>query len=243
MCFFLVAALLPERAGAHATYSPMKVNRYVKISLTGGGAIRVVWSVMYGDAPAIAIRRAADRDGDGALDDGEIQALARGIAASVDSGLQVEVDGERRAATWEPPFISIGGGGTDAGASGDRRVGPLAFSIDLAGRFAAPGPGPHVVKLDDTTPLEQLGETEIRIEEGPGTQVQQGWRGREDNGRVLRFVFEGSKRSLLEDRSIGFRFVEVKPPRRFGAAPIALAGVLVAAIAAAVLVRRRARRA
>lgn len=239
MCFFLVATLVPVVAAAHASYSPMRTNRYVKISLVGGGAIRVAWSVMYGDGPAAAVRRAADVDRSGVLDDREIERLSRDVAAAVAEGLQIEVDGEPRRPSWEAPIASIGSAGSNGG--GDARVGPLAFSIDLAGRLDVSGPGPHVVKLDDTTSLDQLGETELRVEEGPGTQVLQGWRARDDGGRVLRFVFDGPKYSLLEDRSIGFRFVEKRPPRRARALPIALAGALVAVIVAAVLLRRRAR--
>src|SRR5204863_6499402 len=115
------------------------------------------------------------------------------------------VDGARREVVWEEPIVGLS----------DTRVGPLPFSIDLVGRLAVPGPGPHLVRLDDATPIDDLGETEIRIEEGPGTRVLAGWQGREDTGRGLRHVWNGPKFSSLGARSVGCGVVGdgMGPPR------------------------------
>lgn len=229
----------PRLASAHASYSPTLSNRYVKLSLGGKGAIRIAYGIMVGEAPATAARTRADRNASGTLDDKEVLAYATGAAEAVQRGLSIDVDGERRTPIWDAPVPSFG----------DLRVGPIPFSIDLAGTVRVSGAGPHVVKLDDETALDELGETEVRIEEGPASRVLAAWRGREDGGRQLRFLWNGPKFSVLEDRSIGFRFVDDElagSSRRWWRRPaplaLALAGALGGAIVAAAMLVRSARR-
>src|SRR5438045_688017 len=88
---------------AHPTFAPTGNNRYLKLSLIGGGAIRVAYTVMYGEAPAAAARRAADVNGDGVVDEGEQRQAALALGRAVDAGLAVEVDGTRRRLAWEAP--------------------------------------------------------------------------------------------------------------------------------------------
>src|SRR5437879_2860079 len=71
--WFFLASLAggAPRAHAHASFSPSLNNRYLKISLTGNGAIRLAYAVLYGEAPSVPVRRQADADGSGALDERE----------------------------------------------------------------------------------------------------------------------------------------------------------------------------
>lgn len=242
MCIFLAAPLAlligfavgdPSSALAHPEYSPSLSNRYLKVSLVGRGELRVAWTLMVGQAPATAARRQIDADGNGAIDDAELQRWTERLADAVRHGLVLDVDGQRAAPTWDPPLPGMP----------DRHMGPIPFSVDLIGHLRAQGPGEHTVRLDDQTPPaalgDALGESDVLIEEGPGARVLAAWRGRPDEGRELHYVWHGPKYSVLEDRSIGFRFVDDTPPKRRRALPIALAGALVAAACAALLVRRR----
>ena len=218
-------------AHAHPQYSPTRSNRYLKLSLSGGGTVRVSWSLLVGETPAVPVRRAADANGDQRVDERELAGYAARLARSVTESLLIEVDGARREVAWEEPVVGLS----------DGRVGPLPFSVDLVGQLPVPGRGPHLVRLDDATPIEDLGETEIRIDEGPGTRVLAAWQGREDAGHVLRHVWNGPRFSSLEDRSVGFRFVDDRLRPRWRA-PLGLAGALLGAVVA-VLLATRARRA
>ncbi|HEX2571351.1 MAG TPA: hypothetical protein VH877_17465 [Polyangia bacterium] len=213
---------LTATAAAHPQFSPTGQNRYLKVTLVGKGEIRLAYTLMVGEVPALRARKGADANGNGRVDPSEQQAAANALREAVNRGLTVEVDGTRRPIRWEPPT---------PGFSTDTQVGPIPFSIDLVGRVAAGG-GEHRIHLDDTTPIEELGETEIRLEEGPGVDLIAAWQGREDNGRQVRFLFQGPKFSLLEDRSVGFRFIDHTVRLRPRSLPVALMGAVISAISA-----------
>ncbi|MSP60513.1 MAG: hypothetical protein EXR72_09270 [Myxococcales bacterium] len=205
----------------------------MKVSLVGGGAVRVAYTVMIGELPAAAARKIADMNGDGAVDDGEAGAWANALAQSVQSGLALDVDGKRLQARWEAPVI----GGLE-----NRQVAPIPFSVDLIARLETGG-GTHTVRLDDTTAIPAVGDTEVRIEEGPGAKLLAAWHAREDGKIQTRFAWTGPRRSVVEDRSIGFRFRDESAPRsrRSPVLPIGLFGVGVGAAVALYLVRRARR--
>jgi hypothetical protein len=223
---------LAATAAGHPQFSPTGQNRYLKVTLVGKGEIRLAYTLMVGEVPALRARKGADANGNSQVEPGEQETVANALREAVSRGLSVEVDGTRRSIRWEPPT---------PGFSANTQVGPIPFSIDLVGRVATGG-GEHRIRLDDATPIEDLGETEIRLEEGPGTELAAAWHGREDNGRQVRFLFQGPKFSLLEDRSVGFRFIDRTVKRRHRPMPIALVGTAVAAISAITLIvwfRRR----
>jgi hypothetical protein len=127
-------------------------------------------------------------------------------------------------------------------------VAPSPFSVDLIANVALPGAPPHTVGFDDQTPEPQLGETEIRVEESPATQLLASHRGPTGDERQTRFLFRGPKFSALEDRSITFRFgAGAHPPIATALAPssrgrlwwLAVGLVVLIGIAAWVARRRR----
>ena len=224
--------LVTSPALAHPEFAPTQSNRFLKLTLTGGGSARLTYTVMVGELPATEARREGDADGDGRLDEGEQRALTLAWQRRVERGLRLELDGEPVRASWDSPV---------AGGFVDPRLGPIPFSIDLAARLPI-GPGEHTLRLDDTTTIERLGETEVRIEEGPKVRLLGAWQAREDGKVQTRFLFRGPKRSVIEDRSIGLRLVdESAPRRRRGALPWALIGLLLATVVAGGMVWRRRR--
>jgi hypothetical protein len=231
----VVAALGCGRlASAHPEFTPTRSNRYTKVTLVGGGAIRIAYTVMVGELPADAARRAADRNGDGQVSDDEARAWAAALQAAVGKGLRIEVDGTAMAPIWDPPLV---------GGFEDRRVGPLPFSIDLIGHLA-PGRGRHTVRLDDTTPLDEIGDSEVRLEEAPGVKLVAAWHAREDGRIQTRFAWSGPRFSAIEDRSIGFRYEDGgagKSGSRRRLLPFGLVGGLVGVAVAAWLVTRARR--
>ena len=55
-------------AQAHPEFNQTRTNRYVKLSLVGGGSVRVAYTVLIGELPAAAQRKAADVNADGTID-------------------------------------------------------------------------------------------------------------------------------------------------------------------------------
>jgi hypothetical protein len=229
----IFALLVGTAANAHQTFVPTGSNRYLKLTLLGGGALRIAYTVMVGQMPALAARRAADLSHDGVIDADEQAAVGRALRDEVTRGLTIEIDGVRRVPAWETPVTDF---------TSDTHVGALPFSVDLVGRLE-PGGGAHLVRIDDDTPIEQLNESELRVEEGPGTQLVAGWQGAEDAGRQMRWLFQGPKRSAIEDRSIGLRYVDGARRARSRPLPLALGGALLgAALASYVMWRRKLRK-
>ncbi len=248
MAVVALALVLASSASAHPEFAPTRTNRYVKVSLVGGGALRIAYTVLIGEVPAAAQRRLADANGDGAVSADEARAWADRLAAEVRKGLSLDVDGAPATVTWDPPVV----GGFENPA-----VGPIPFSVDLIGHARAgrvegqarqsgllQGPPAHAVRYDDATPLPEVGDTEVRLEEGPGTKLTAAYRARDDGKLQTRFAFTGPKFSVIEDRSIGFRFTDggTSPVRRRTPLPIALGGALVGAAVSVWLVARRRKR-
>jgi len=191
-------------AAAHPQFFAEGQSRYLKLTLVGDGTVRLAYTVMVGASPGRRARQAADANGNGNLELDEQQAMATGLQGEVDRALELKLDGTRRHMRWETPTTGFVGGGA---------VAPLAFSVDMVGRLLV-GHGEHRLYLDDQTVFDGLAETEILLEEGPSAKLLAAWRGVEDGKKQVRFLFVGPKRSTLEDRSIGLRFIDKHRPRR-----------------------------
>jgi hypothetical protein len=201
------ALLLSGRADGHPQFALATINRYAKLILGGplqsGGSssARIFYTVMVGDAPANALRRRADRDGNGQLDPTEQQQLAAELQTAVKSALSLTLDGQPLVPTWEPPLLALG----------EPRTGPLAFSCELTARFTLPlaDGRPHELHYNDPLDLSPVGEVELRLEEGPGTRIAAAWQGATPTPPgPLRtsFLTTGPPLSSLSDRSIHLRF-------------------------------------
>lgn len=216
----LLVLLWVSNASAHPEYSPTTVNRYLKLNLVSPTRLRLAYTLMFGPAPAAAARKLADSNGDGRLDDRETTALGGRLQKEVTANLDLRVDGERIKVAFESATVGLP----------MREVSPEPFSIDLVAFVPLFGRGPHVVRIDDTTPLPQLGETEIWIEEGPTTRLLAAHRGDSGSDRETRFVFSGPKWSLLEDRSVTLKFGEIGPPPEPQRQTWMVGGLLLAAL-------------
>ena len=193
VCTLLVAV---AGADAHPEFAPSTVNRYVKIDLVGPDELRLAYTTMVGPAPAAAWRRAADANANGLLDGDETRSIGARVEQAVSAGLTLTVDGARVVPAFEAPNVGLAG----------NEVAPSPFSVDLVARVPLVHAARHVVRFDDATPETQLGETEIRVEESPSTQLIASHRGPEGAEKENRFLFRGPKFSALEDRSITIVF-------------------------------------
>ena len=174
----------------------MQVNRYLKFEVDDRGLV-LVYTWLYGAAPAYPLRKMYDKNGDGVLDVAEQSQIATTeLLARTLKNLNAELDGSAITPTAEKPAIGLSG--TDVGAE------PL--SVDLTLHFAA-SRGAHHLFVDDKSDVPGQGEIEVRVEdplEGAPLFVA---RGRDAAAKEKKFVFTGERRSALEDRSFTVAFV------------------------------------
>lgn len=150
-----LAAAAP--ASAHVEPSVDRNNRYLKVSPMGD-RVRLAYTVLFGEKPGAAMRRRLDRDRDGQVSAAEADVLGRELAASLAPTLTIAVDGAPVVWSWARVDVGLG---TPAVAAG-------SLSVDLIAWICTPAGGAHRLALRDDHVLPEAGDSELRIEEGPG---------------------------------------------------------------------------
>jgi MYXO-CTERM domain-containing protein len=184
-------------AEAHPEWSPIRVNRYAKIVLAEPGHVRLIYTLLYGDGPALPLRKSADANADGRIDEREKALLGARAEGWVDAGLHLTLDGHA---------VPLKASTIDVGLAGDA-VSPQPLSIDLVYALDAPA-GPHVLVLDDRVEMPSEGDTEVSLDEPAPTRLLAAYQGRaRSEKRVTRvFTFRGPRFSVLEDRNVTIEF-------------------------------------
>ncbi len=152
---FAALFLAPSAVRAHAQYKPFSLNRYLEINCTGEG-LELSYSVTVGDIPALELRKRADDDSNGVLDEKEREKLSSWMVGLVKKGLQLTLDDRTLAPRWsiDPQW-------------GDERVSvysPMRFV--LRGRVAC-GLGSHLLLVHDRSRMPALEQTELLAKAGP----------------------------------------------------------------------------
>ena len=232
----LVALLAPAAATAHPVTSRTENNRYVKLTLAEG-SLRVAYSVLYGELPSFYARRGMDRDGDGRVSPDEARAHADEIATRFAPASVLTVDGQRIPLRLPDRTATLA----------DPRVGPIPFSVDLWEVVPLPRRRHHEIAFEAGGELPRLGETEVKFEQAPGTQLVSWCRSRPPcttRAEEPRFVWMGQRSSSMEDRTVSATYDVLAASSRRGTVTAVVGGglLLVAAAAALVLVVRRRKR-
>ncbi len=145
--------------GAHAQPAMDENNRYLKLTPMGD-RVRLAYTIFLGERPGAALRGHLDRDRDGQIDDREAAAYGAEIAALVRPAVTVTLDGRPAAIAWTTIDVGLGTPSVTAGA----------FSVDLVGWLCTRGSA-HQLTLHDTVRLDRPGESELRLEDGPGIHL------------------------------------------------------------------------
>jgi hypothetical protein len=150
-------------ASAHVAPSVDDNNRYLKLTALGD-RIRLAYVVFYGEVPGARLRPALDTDGDGAIGEAEADAFGGKLGAEIAAALDVTVDGAPRPIAWS--LVSVG--------LGSPRVQGGSFSVDLVANLCLPAAagGRHELRLRDRFRLPKPGETEVKIDDSPGIQLE-----------------------------------------------------------------------
>ena len=175
-------------ARAHIAPSVDDNNRYLKVT-PGADRVRLAYTVFFGEKPGALTRKTIDANRDGAISDDEAQAFAVRIAGEVGPSLEVTVDGAPRPVSWSTVAVGMGSPSVSAGA----------FSIDLVAWLCLPSArGKHTVLLRDRFRIPRPGETEVKVEDGPGITIDRARIG-PANDPSHDFKFVGPGGPLSED--------------------------------------------
>jgi hypothetical protein len=148
-------------AAAHVQPSVDANNRYYKITPMGD-RVRVAYTVLFGEKPGAVMRRRLDRDRDGAISTAEADVVGRELAAALAGSVTMAVDGAPVAWTWARVDVGLG---TPVVAGGSFAIDLIAF-VCVAG-----GDGEHRFALRDEHALDAPGDSEVKLEDGPGVTL------------------------------------------------------------------------
>jgi hypothetical protein len=153
------ALALATNARAHVQPSLDENNRYLKLTPMGD-RVRVAYTIFLGEQPGSALRRRLDHDHDGQVSDAEAAAYGREIAARVYPAVTVTLDDRPAKIAWTTLDVGMGTSSVTGGS----------FSVDMIGWICASGDAHHLL-LRDTVEIEQPGDTELKLEDGPGVHI------------------------------------------------------------------------
>jgi hypothetical protein len=204
----VLVALAAEPALAHVGPSPQTNNRYLTL-VPEPGAVRLVYTLIFGDSPGAAARRRMDRDGDGRLSADEQRAFADAIADVIAAGLEIELDGERVDLAWSRVDLGISTTEVEAGA----------FSVDLSAVLCAESAGEHVLRLIDGFRVPPVGEGALSVEPSREVEILRSAMGARE-GRRLAFKWMGRGPIADDGYALVFRAQDgAKPPRECEESP------------------------
>lgn len=245
-CLLVLAVTLAGTAEAHVAPSVDDNNRYIKLT-PAADRVRVAYTVFFGEVPGAQTRPSIDANHDGQISEAEAQAFGVKLATEVGASLELTVDGATQPVAWSTVAVGMGTPQVAAGS----------FSVDMIAWACLPTVrGKHAVLLRDRFRVPRPGETEVKVEDGPGIAITHTHVGSAaDPGHDYRFAGPGGP--LTDDGlDLAFTASETAPltgdgtctsgPSGKGSASRPLVMTIVIALLAIIggavlLVRRRAR--
>jgi hypothetical protein len=221
----LAALLLAAPAAAHFAPSPDVNNRAIKITVLPDG-VRVAYTVFFGERPGAGERRRMDADRNGSVDRDEAAAFGERLRREIAERVTIVVDG-KPGREWSVSDVGLGSPAVAGGA----------FSVDMLLRAPLGEAEPHSLRFEDRLALPAPGDAHVRVEESPGVRLVEG---PDTPGLQTAFDFAAGEKPTV--RIAITVDPTLRPPRRswlpIGAAM--LGGI--AAVTAALALRRRRRR-
>lgn len=196
---------LARTAAAHVGPDPNLNNRYLKLDVSQD-SVRFVYTLYFGDAPALEARAQMDSSRDGVLDDAEQAAFARRAQAEVMPKLRLEIDGVVVPVDKAEASVGLGQAVTRAGS----------FSVDLVLRAPLRRMRSHSLYVDHSFEPDLPGETELYVQAEPGLRVVASHVGRHGQGVTSQFLWRGSAELSGEDRSVTVAWLDDAAPEAAG---------------------------
>lgn len=157
----VLAVTLCGTAAAHVAPSVDDNNRYVKLT-PAADRVRLAYTVFFGEVPGAQTRPSIDGNHDGQISEAEAQAYGVKLAAEVAASLELTIDGATQPVTWSTVAVGMGSPQVAAGS----------FSVDMIAWPCLPSVrGKHALLLRDRFRVPRPGETEVKVENGPGIAI------------------------------------------------------------------------
>ncbi len=157
----LGVTLAAGTANAHVAPSVDDNNRYIKLT-PAADRVRVAYTVFFGEVPGAQTRPSIDANHDGQISEDEGQAFGVKLAGEVGASLELTIDGTTQPVAWSTVAVGMGSPQVAAGA----------FSIDMIAWACLPSVrGNHTLLLRDRFRIPRPGETEVKVEDGPGITI------------------------------------------------------------------------
>jgi hypothetical protein len=184
----LAVTLAATTAAAHVAPSVDDNNRYIKLT-PAADRVRVAYTVFFGEVPGAQTRPSIDTNHDGQISEQEGQAFGVKLAGEVGASLELTIDGTTQPVSWSTVAVGMGAPQVAAGS----------FSIDMIAWACLPSVrGKHTLLLRDRFRVPRPGETEVKVEDGPGIAIQHTRVGAAaDPGHDYRFAGPGGP--LMDD--------------------------------------------
>jgi hypothetical protein len=201
--WFAIVTLSASRSLAHVAPSVNDNNRYIKLSLLDD-RIRLAYTVFFGEIPGAALRRTIDANRDGRLHSSETETFSAQLMAEVGKRLQVSIDGSSIAVA----FSKASFGSNHSSVAGG------AFAVDLVAWLCFGDAPVHSLSLRDGFAIARPGETELRLEAGPGIVISKAAIG-EQRDWQQGFRFSGPTSALMtQGLQLDFRVSAAAPVHR-----------------------------
>ncbi len=201
----LACLVMATPAAAHVGPDPNLNNRYLKLDVSQD-SVRFVYTLYFGDAPALEARAQMDSSRDGVLDDAEQAAFAKRARAEVLAKVRLEIDGVVVPVDKAEASVGLGQAVTRAGS----------FSVDLVLRAPLVRMRSHSLYIDHSFEPDLPGETELFVQAEPGLRVVAAHVGRHGQGVTSQFLWRGSAELSGEDRSVTVTWLDDAAPEPTG---------------------------
>ena len=187
--------VIAGRAHAHPESLPTLVNRYISLVVVDQRADLTV-TLLHGDLPGAERRRAMDADGNGTIDERELEGERGAWARRAGELVRLSVDGQ--------PLVLAATASIDL--AGEPAVSARPLVVEVATRLPPLAPGRHTFTVEPGPDRPRDGETEVTIDLGARDRLVASRRGRGEPTEPpqSRFLFAGPRASVIEDRSVSF---------------------------------------
>jgi hypothetical protein len=148
---------LAGRAHGHVEAAIDENNRYLKLTPMGD-RLRLAYTIFIGQKPGEVLRKRLDRNRDGQIGDDEATAYGEEVARLVRPAVALTLDGRATPIDWRTVDVGLG----------TPSVTGSSLSIDLVGWACTGDAAAHRLVLRDTVAIDKPGETEVKLEDGPG---------------------------------------------------------------------------
>ena len=162
---------------SHPNHGPSLGERYFKLDVRED-SVRVVYGLTYSARHGDGVRRDADKNRDGQIDETEARGLGEVYRQKVSSDVTLSIGGQPKQLTWSQPYL-----GQVAGP-----IGPGIVTIELTAE-AELGTGAQVILLDDRAEFTGIYRSTATTSIAPEVELTKSGRGAEPRGRERRIVY------------------------------------------------------